>query len=81
VRATQLQPRQSSYGLTPTQICSRGSWSSPEFAIIIRGVIIASFLFVRFRLMTGDWRSAYVQYRSNLGRGILLWLELLAGAE
>ena len=50
-------------------------------AIIIGGVIIASFLFVRFGVVTGDWRSAYVQYRSNLGRGILLGLELLVGAD
>jgi uncharacterized membrane protein len=50
-------------------------------AIIIGGVIIASFLFARSGLMTGDWRPAYVQYRSNLGRGILLGLELLVGAD
>ena len=50
-------------------------------AIIIGGVIIASFLFARSGLTTGDWRSAYVQYRSNLGRGILLGLELLVGAD
>ena len=50
-------------------------------AIIIGGVIIASFLFARSGAMTGDWRGAYVQYRSNLGRGILLGLELLVGAD
>jgi uncharacterized membrane protein len=50
-------------------------------AIIIGGVIIGSFLFVRSGVLTGDWRSAYVQYRSNLGRGILLGLELLVGAD
>ena len=49
--------------------------------IIIGGIVIASFLFARSGLMTGDWRSAYVQYRSNLGRGILLGLELLVGAD
>ena len=36
--------------------------------IIIGGAIIASFLFARSGLMIGDWRSAYVQCRSNLGR-------------
>ena len=41
----------------------------------------ASFLFARSGLMTGDWRSAYVQFRSNLGRGILLGPELLIGAD
>jgi len=50
-------------------------------AIIVGGVTIASFLFVRSGLMTGDWRSAYMLYRSNLGRGILLGLELLVGAD
>jgi uncharacterized membrane protein len=49
--------------------------------IIIGGAIIASFRFARSGLMTGGWRSAYVQYRSNLGRGILLELELLVGAD
>jgi uncharacterized membrane protein len=50
-------------------------------AIIIGGAVIASFLFTRSGLVTKDWRSAYVQYRSNLGRGILLGLELLVGAD
>jgi uncharacterized membrane protein len=49
--------------------------------IIIGGIVIASFLFARSGLATGDWRSVYVQYRSNLGRGILLGLELLIGAD
>jgi len=30
---------------------------------------------------TGDWRSAYPHYRSDIGRGILLGLELLVGAD
>ena len=29
----------------------------------------------------GAWREAYDEYRSNLGRGILLGLELLVGAD
>ena len=29
----------------------------------------------------GDWESAYNFYRSNIGRGILLGLELLVGAD
>ena len=28
-----------------------------------------------------DWRSAYPRYRSDIGRGILLGLELLVGAD
>lgn len=31
--------------------------------------------------MRGDWRQAYDRYRANLGRGILLGLELLVGAD
>jgi uncharacterized membrane protein len=48
---------------------------------IVGGVLIASLLFVRFGVVTGNWRSAYEQCRSNLGRGILLGLELLVGAD
>lgn len=49
-------------------------------AIILGGVALAS---VRFILDGGstDWAAAYGRYRSNLGRGILLGLELLVGAD
>lgn len=50
-------------------------------AIILGGVLIASVGFVRDGLRTGVWRSSYEQYRANLGRGILLGLELLVGAD
>jgi len=50
-------------------------------AIIIGGVIIAGVLFVHSGLTGRGWRSAYEQCRSNLGRGILLGLELLVGAD
>jgi uncharacterized membrane protein len=49
--------------------------------IIVGGTVIATFLFARSGLVTRNWRSAYGQYRSNLGRGILLGLELLVGAD
>jgi uncharacterized membrane protein len=49
--------------------------------IIVGGTVIASFQFARVGLTTGNWRAAYEQYRSNLGRGILLGLELLVGAD
>ena len=49
-------------------------------AIIIGGAVLAGGLFVR-QGRTGDWRSAYDQCRSNLGRSILLGLELLVGAD
>jgi uncharacterized membrane protein len=50
-------------------------------AIIVVGVLNAGFTYVRSGLMRKDWRSAYEQCRSNLGRGILLGLELLVGAD
>jgi uncharacterized membrane protein len=49
--------------------------------IILGGVLLATALFVRSGLRTRDWRPAYESYRSNLGRGILLGLELLVGAD
>jgi uncharacterized membrane protein len=50
-------------------------------AIILGGIVIATLLFFRDGGRTADWRSAYTEYRSNLGRGILLGLELLVGAD
>ena len=49
--------------------------------IIISSVLIATVLFVLGGLRGGRWREAYEGYRSNLGRGILLGLELLVGAD
>ncbi|GGD88085.1 membrane protein [Tsuneonella deserti] len=48
--------------------------------IILAGVALASAWFVRDG-RNSDWRSAYERYRANLGRGILLGLELLVGAD
>jgi uncharacterized membrane protein len=50
-------------------------------AIILGGIILATIAFFRDGLRTGDWRSAYPGYRSDVGRGILLGLELLVGAD
>ena len=50
-------------------------------AIIVGGIILATLTFVREGSRTGDWRSAYPGYRSDIGRGILLGLELLVGAD
>ncbi len=50
-------------------------------AIILAGVVFAAVIFVRQVGRTGNWRSAYDQCRSNLGRSILLGLELLVGAD
>ena len=50
-------------------------------AIILGGIVLASVYFVREGARTRAWRTAYDQFRSNLGRGILLGLELLVGAD
>ena len=50
-------------------------------AIIIGGGAIATAAYLRYGFRTADWRSAYEQYRSNLGRAILLGLELLVAAD
>ena len=50
-------------------------------AIIVGGIVVAAVLFAYSGLMTRDWRTAFDACRSNLGRGILLGLELLVGAD
>ena len=50
-------------------------------AIILIGIILATVTFLRHCSRTADWRSAYPQYRSDIGRGILLGLEFLVGAD
>lgn len=49
--------------------------------IILAGVVLASFGYLKQGLTTGGWRTSYERYRANLGRGILLGLELLVGAD
>ena len=50
-------------------------------AIIVGGILLATLSFLRDGTRSGDWQSAYPNYRSNIGRGILLGLELLVGAD
>lgn len=50
-------------------------------AIILGGVALATIIYLRQGFSGRDWRKAYGDYRSNLGRGILLGLELLVGAD
>jgi uncharacterized membrane protein len=49
--------------------------------IILGGVLLASVWFIRSGLHSASWRDSYERYRANLGRGILLGLELLVGAD
>jgi uncharacterized membrane protein len=48
--------------------------------IIVLGAVLATAKFLA-DLRTGKRKSAYNQYRANLGRGILLGLEFLVGAD
>jgi uncharacterized membrane protein len=50
-------------------------------AIIVGGIVLATLTYARDGISAGDWQSAYLSYRSNIGRGILLGLELLVGAD
>jgi uncharacterized membrane protein len=50
-------------------------------AIILGSVVVATIALLRVGLRTNDWRSAYPLYRSDIGCGILLGLELLVGAD
>lgn len=49
-------------------------------AAILIATLIATFTFAR-ALRRGEAKTAYEQYRANLGRGILLGLEFLVGAD
>jgi uncharacterized membrane protein len=50
-------------------------------AIIVIGAIAATAAFLYGGLVTIGWPSAFRFYRANLGRGILLGLELLVAAD
>ena len=50
-------------------------------AIIVGGIVLATLRFIRDGVRTNDWQSVFPHYRSNIGRGILLGLELLVGAD
>lgn len=58
---------------------ARGLEIGGILAIVI-GVILSSVWFVR-EGRASNWQDAYKNYRGNLGRGILLGLELLIGAD
>ena len=49
-------------------------------AVIVVGVVLATARFIR-DVRSDDRKGAYDSYRANLGRGILLGLELLVGAD
>ena len=49
--------------------------------VIVGGVVAAFVIFARDLIRPGERRRAYERLRANLGRGILLGLELLVGAD
>jgi len=51
--------------------------------VLVAGTAITSFLFLRAGLRSGTpgWAEAFIPYRANLGRAILLGLELLVAAD
>lgn len=50
-------------------------------AVILMAALISTAIFFRAGVRTRDWSAAYGGTRANLGRGILLGLELLVGAD
>jgi uncharacterized membrane protein len=50
-------------------------------AVIVVGVLSASSIFLRSGLSHASWSEAFHDYRANLGRGILLGLELLVAGD
>ncbi|QQP89776.1 DUF1622 domain-containing protein [Skermanella sp. TT6] len=50
-------------------------------AVIVLGATIATALFIRDGFGAAGWNDAYERYRANLGRGILIGLELLVAAD
>lgn len=50
-------------------------------AVVLIGVMVATALVIRDLVRRRPGADAYREYRANLGRGILLGLELLVGAD
>jgi uncharacterized membrane protein len=50
-------------------------------AAVLVGALVTTFVFLREGLGGGEWRSGYGHYRADLGRAILLGLELLVAAD
>jgi uncharacterized membrane protein len=49
--------------------------------VIVVAAVVATLAFLHGGLRSGDWQLALRRYRANLGRGILLGLELLVAAD
>lgn len=66
---------------TRSSNCLRGCSNLPVWEILLGSVLLSSLLYLSDLRKRTDWRGAYERYRSNLGRGILLGLEILVGAD
>lgn len=49
--------------------------------VIVIAAVVATLAFISGGVSSGDWQAALRRYRANLGRGILLGLELLVAAD
>jgi uncharacterized membrane protein len=49
--------------------------------VMLVGDFVASVAFVHGSLFVGDWPESFERFRANLGRSILLGLELLVAAD
>jgi uncharacterized membrane protein len=49
--------------------------------VIVVAAVVATLIFLLGGLTSGEWPLALQRYRANLGRGILLGLELLVAAD
>lgn len=49
--------------------------------VIALAVAVTTAMFLASGASRGRWREAYEEFRANLGRGILLGLEFLVGAD
>lgn len=50
-------------------------------AAVVIGVLLAGGIFLKEGFEHRSWTDAYERFRANLGRGILIGLELLVGAD
>lgn len=58
----------------------KGVLEAAGLAVILLGLVITSFIFVRDG-WGGDWSSSFRKYRASLGRSILIGLEMLVAAD
>ncbi len=49
--------------------------------VIVIAALVSTISFLHGGVVSGDWQGALRRYRANLGRGILLGLELLVAAD